>query len=80
MDLCSCLPIPPSSHDGVSEGIRTPDPRIRRALLYPAELQTHSVKVFWSGKRGSNSRHSPWKADALPTELFPLIILFFDFW
>ena len=56
---------------GVSEGIRTPDPRLRRALLYPAELQTHSVKVFWSGKRGSNSRHSAWKADALPTELFP---------
>ncbi len=25
----------------------------------------------WSGKRGSNSRHSAWKADALPTELFP---------
>ena len=26
---------------GVSEEIRTPDPRLRRALLYPAELQTH---------------------------------------
>ncbi len=25
----------------------------------------------WSGKRGSNPRHSAWKADALPTELFP---------
>ena len=24
---------------GVSGGIRTPDPRLRRALLYPAELQ-----------------------------------------
>ncbi len=24
-----------------------------------------------SGKRDSNSRHSAWKADALPTELFP---------
>ena len=23
------------------EGIRTPDPRLRRPLLYPAELQTH---------------------------------------
>ena len=52
---------------GVSEEIRTPDPRLRRALLYPAELQIH----IWSGKRGSNSRHSAWKADALPTELFP---------
>ena len=27
--------------------------------------------MIWSGKRGSNSRHSAWKADALPTELFP---------
>ena len=26
--------------NGVSEEIRTPDPRLRRALLYPAELQT----------------------------------------
>ncbi len=26
---------------GVPEGIRTPDPRLRRPLLYPAELQTH---------------------------------------
>ncbi len=25
----------------------------------------------WSGRRGSNSRHSAWKADALPTELLP---------
>ena len=25
----------------------------------------------WSGKRGSNPRPSAWKADALPTELFP---------
>ena len=26
---------------GVPAGIRTPDPRLRRPLLYPAELQTH---------------------------------------
>ena len=25
-----------------------------------------------SGRRDSNSRHSAWKADALPTELLPL--------
>src|SRR5215468_2460391 len=29
----------------------------------------------WSGKRDSNPRHSAWKADALPTELFPLAVL-----
>ena len=28
--------------------------------------------IFWSGRRGSNSRHSAWKAEALPTELLPL--------
>lgn len=28
---------------------------------------------MWSGRRGSNSRHSAWKADALPTELLPLV-------
>ena len=26
----------------VLEGIRTPDPRLRRPLLYPAELRTHA--------------------------------------
>ena len=26
---------------------------------------------IWSGKRDSNSRHSRWQRDALPTELFP---------
>ena len=31
---------------GAPEGIRTPDPRLRRPLLYPAELQAHAVKQF----------------------------------
>ena len=30
-------------HNNVLEGIRTPDPRLRRPLLYPAELRTHFV-------------------------------------
>ena len=29
---------------GAPEGIRTPDPRLRRPLLYPAELQAHSPR------------------------------------
>ena len=29
------------THHNEPEGIRTPDPRLRRPLLYPAELQTH---------------------------------------
>ena len=28
------------THHSVPEGIRTPDPRLRRPLLYPTELQT----------------------------------------
>ena len=31
-------------------------------------------RLLWSGKRGSNSRPSAWKADALPTELLPQLI------
>ncbi len=36
----------------------------------PAPALTEKGK--WSGKRGSNSRPSPWQGDALPAELFPL--------
>jgi hypothetical protein len=28
--------------------------------------------LFWSGRRGSNSRPQPWQGCALPTELLPL--------
>ena len=60
----------------VPEGIRTPDPRLRRPLLYPAELQTrinfipvyrlltdHSVR-----KRvmGIEPTYPAWKAGVLP--------------
>ena len=30
-------------HIGAPEGIRTPDPRLRRPLLYPTELQAQSI-------------------------------------
>ena len=33
-----------SEINGAPEEIRTPDPRFRKPLLYPAELQAH-----WSG-------------------------------
>ena len=59
-----------SSISNVLEGIRTPDPRLRRPLLYPAELRTHSTKAIcfvmqvnfnkwithWSGWWESNPR------------------------
>ena len=31
---------------GEPGGIRTPDPRLRRALLYPAELLTHNLNAI----------------------------------
>ena len=33
-----------------------------------------SRQALWSGRRDSNSRHPAWKAEALPTELLPLMI------
>ena len=36
------------THHNVPEGIRTPDPRLRRPLLYPAELQTHVHRTVFS--------------------------------
>ena len=37
------------THHNVPEGIRTPDPRLRRPLLYPAELQTHALSKREAG-------------------------------
>ena len=46
---------------GVSEEIRTPDPRLRRALLYPAELNTQMERVV-----GIEPTFPAWKAGVLP--------------
>ena len=32
--------------NGVSGGIRTPDTRLRRPVLYPTELQTHVIIYY----------------------------------
>ena len=56
----------------VLEGIRTPDPRLRRPLLYPTELQTHILFFFLTakalGKRvmGIEPTYLAWKASVLP--------------
>ncbi len=42
------------------EGIRTPDPRLRRPLLYPAELQTRKRVM------GIEPTYPAWKAGVLP--------------
>ena len=38
----------------VPKGIRTPDPRLRRPLLYPAELWTHAA--IFIAKAGDGNR------------------------
>ena len=51
------------------EGIRTPDPRLRRPLLYPAELQTHQAG---DGNRTHVSSLEGWCSTI---ELHPHILL-----
>ena len=50
---------------GTPEGIRTPDPRLRRALLYPAELLAH-IFVLWLGWKDLNPRMWESESHALP--------------
>ena len=52
----------------VPEGIRTPDPRLRRPLLYPAELRTHNLMRIAQVKRvmGIEPTYPAWKAGVLP--------------
>ena len=55
--------------DGAPGRARTCDPRLRRPVLYPAELRAHessACRLKWSGRRDSNPRPSAPKADALP--------------
>ncbi len=59
------------SHDVPTTGAVGKIPPGLDAMTGKEEGGTLSRRI-WSGKRGSNPRHSAWKADALPTELFPL--------
>ena len=52
--------IPCTGRANEPEGIRTPDPRLRRPLLYPTELQTRKQVM------GIEPTYSAWKADVLP--------------
>ncbi len=49
-------------------GIRTPDTRLRRPVLYPAELRTHSTNVL---------PHSDHKGKCYGNTIFPLWLLNF---
>ena len=44
-------------------GIRTPDPRLRRPLLYPTELLDHMIL---ERAMGIEPTTSAWKAEVLP--------------
>ncbi len=52
----SPVPLSPCRiYNGAPEGIRTPDPQLRRLLLYPPELQAHVIANF--GLRIANSHN-----------------------
>ena len=70
---------------GAPEGIRTPDPRLRRPMLYPAELQVHTLFVPNSSVKkyclervmGIGPTQPAWKAGILPLN-YTRIISFVD--
>ena len=53
------------------EGIRTPDPRLRRPLLYPAELQTHSSVCNREAGDGNRTHVSSLEGWCSTIELHP---------
>ena len=64
--------------DGAPGRIRTCDPRLRRPVLYPTELQALGfdtphmwLLMEWSGQQDLNLRPSAPKADALPDCAIP---------
>ena len=58
--LCNLLA---AINHGDPGGIRTPDPRLRRPLLYPTELLDH-IKL--ERAMGIEPTTSAWKAEVLP--------------
>ena len=65
--LLSCI-----NNYRAGDGNWTHDLILTKDALYPWATPATLIKM-WSGKRGSNSRPSAWKADALPTELLPQV-------
>ena len=58
-------------HYGAPEGIRTPDPRLRRPMLYPTELQVHNQSpqhkiICLERVMGIGPTQPAWKAGILP--------------
>ena len=46
----------PAIFFGAPEEIRTPDTRLRRPLLYPTELQAHSIRLSKKSGAGDGNR------------------------
>ena len=68
--------------NGTPEGTRTPDPLLRRQLLYPPELQARMERVM-----GIEPTRPAWKAGILPLNYtricgleFPLTRLLTSAW
>jgi hypothetical protein len=40
-----------------------------------SNIPAYFIAFYWSGRRDSNSRQPAWKAEALPTELLPLLTM-----
>ena len=54
------------NNNGESIGIRTPDTRLRRPLLYPTELWTHAYLKKMERMMRIELTPSAWKAEVLP--------------
>ena len=71
------VPVPPGPHRQFRLDPRATEPDIsssgpgRTGIRHARQVRRGFRWRGWSGRRGSNSRHSAWKADALPTELLP---------
>ena len=70
----NALPLGDTPKRGVPGGIRTPDPRLRRAMLYPTELLAH----IWLGWLDLNQRMRESKSRALPLGDTPTIIFYIE--
>ena len=60
----------PIRHTNEASVCRIEDPRSDKKLALQVTSE-RDLGIFLSGRRGSNSRHSAWEADTLPTELRP---------
>ena len=56
-------------NDGTPEGTRTPDPLLRRQLLYPPELQALMERVM-----GIEPTRPAWKAGILPLNYTRMVL------